>query len=169
MITWRDWELHLLLPMHESVGFNKVNACWVPKILADRFWWPQRLVLEELRKERSNFLNRTAAIDETWVFHFKPWFEKNHWFCRIKVVIARMKICDITKEYKAQNPDNHTKHVSTIFWRIQSPMKTNNYKVWRVKAELSTTKFLCRLLVKVEKDFKNKKSSRQMVWSKMYD
>ena len=62
--------------IHNSLGFRKVCARWVPKELTEeqkknRVVICQRL-LERYAKEGEAFWTRIVTGDETWVHHFAP-------------------------------------------------------------------------------------------------
>jgi histone-lysine N-methyltransferase SETMAR len=62
--------------VHDSLGFRKVSARWVPKLLTEEHKRNRPDVccrlLERYNREGDNFLNRIITGDENWIRHDKP-------------------------------------------------------------------------------------------------
>jgi len=58
------------------LGFRKVCARWVPRMLSDEMKAERvrisRELLERFEKESEDFLKKTITGDETWVHHYDP-------------------------------------------------------------------------------------------------
>jgi hypothetical protein len=78
---WRGMikELHHIIPevsktpIHEAVpeklGYRKLCACWVPKMLTDDHKTKQMSFITCYTQEGDEFLDSIVTGDETWVFH----------------------------------------------------------------------------------------------------
>lgn len=60
----------------DSLGFKKVSARWVPRMLTDenkkRRLEISKRNLEMFQRDSDNFCRRLVTMDETWVHHFDP-------------------------------------------------------------------------------------------------
>ena len=62
--------------MTESLGYRKVCARWVPRLLTEDHKSQRRAITSELRQryrhEGDDFLHRIVTGDESWFHHFEP-------------------------------------------------------------------------------------------------
>jgi len=63
-------------PVPEELGYRKLCACWVPKMLTDdhktKRMGSTLKFLTRYAQEEDEFLNCVVTGDETWVFHYTP-------------------------------------------------------------------------------------------------
>jgi histone-lysine N-methyltransferase SETMAR len=138
--------------VHEMLGFNKVSARWVPKMLTD-VHKEQRLLaarcgLARFRREGDNFLNRIVTTDETWVFHYEP--ETKRQSLEWKRVTSSVK-----KKFKSQRATR--KVMLTVFWDMQGPITLD----FKSQGTTVNSANYCELLGKVKEDIRNKRRGLQ--------
>ena len=134
------------------MGFNKVIARWVPKMLTDvhkeQCLLAARCGLARFRREGDNFLNRIVTTDETWVFHYEP--ESKRQSLEWKHVTSPMK-----KKFKGQRTLH--KVMLTVFWNMEG-LITLGFKSQGTTVNSAN---YCELLDKVKEDIRNKRRDLQ--------
>jgi len=62
--------------MTESLGYRKVSACWVPRLLPEDHKGQRKAITSELlqryQNEGDDFLLHIVTGDESWFHHFEP-------------------------------------------------------------------------------------------------
>jgi hypothetical protein len=76
------------MKLKEELGYRKLCACWVPKILTNEHktkWMGSTLkFLTCHAQEGDGFLDSNEAGDETWVFHRTPESKQQSLRCKEK-------------------------------------------------------------------------------------
>jgi len=96
------------------LGFRKVCARWVPRMLSDEMKAERvhisRKLLEHFEKEGGDFLKKIVTGDETWVHHYDP--EKKR-----QSMEYRHKESPQPKKFKTQASAG--KVMLTVFWNSE--------------------------------------------------
>ena len=97
--------------VHDRLGFRKVSARWVPKMLTDDHKARRRSVSEQLlnryRDDEQSLLEDVITGDETWVHHATP-------ETKLDSMVWKHPSSPVPKKFKVLQ--SAKKVMATIFW-----------------------------------------------------
>lgn len=138
--------------VHEKLAFNKVSACWVPKMLTDdhkaQRVMAARECMRRLRLEGDAFLSKIVTTDETWVYHYEP--ESKRRSMEWKHTASPVK-----KKFKSQRTTR--KVMLTVFWDRNGPISLD----FKCQGNTVNSQNYCELLAVVKQDIRNKRRGLQ--------
>lgn len=95
----------------EHLGFRKISARWVPKLLTKNQKQARLEICERhlnrFRQEGEDFLRRIVTCDETWVYHYTP---------ESKMASKEWRRKDEACPVKAKTRLSAGKVLATVFW-----------------------------------------------------
>lgn len=132
----------------EHLGFRKICARWVPRLLTldqkqTRRDICQRL-LNRLEREGNGFLNRIITCDETWVHHYTP---------ESKMASMEWRRKDETRPVKAKTRLSAGKVLATIFFDCKGVLLIDFLHERRTV----NAAYYCQLLEQAKAAFRNKR------------